>query len=280
MKRLLLVLLATLAHVNSARSAVFVFDFQDSTAVATQDPYYFDKYRLPNGSSADTTSRVYTTTAIWEDIEPFPAAPLLRASMSGRYYDGDPTAGSDWGLLDQNSEDFTERPELFTSYVLKYGVRPSALGSTVSALTDANGNLAPASYLEYRITSGEDIMFNEFSVAINNLVAIEATDVVWASADVDELNRVIQPTLIRDETGDKISLIFTWENLGLNQSADVSATIRIYGLKGSDYGEFTAAKIDGEIVPPPVPEASASILSMLGLAGLAMRRRRPANLKP
>jgi hypothetical protein len=275
MKYLIRSLFALCCLLCRTKAASFSFDFQGNNVVSRPHQYYVDRYLQPDGTSLDTTSRVYRSESTFAGNG---SSVRLTAEMSGHHYDSDPRAGSVWGLLDTSSTNFTETPDAFNSFVIKYGIRPNALGSTVSNLLDKNGNPANASYLQFSLFSDQDVVFDTLSLDIEDLSAIEPTNLVWAKIDIDDRARIVRPLILRDEETETISLRFDWDNLSLDDANSGPATVQIYGLKGSDYGTFRKATLSGVIPPPidptPVPEAGSSLLALVATVLAAGRRRR------
>jgi hypothetical protein len=77
--------------------------------------------------------------------------------------------------------------------------------------------------------------------------------------------------LITESESEGIDLSITWPSLTVTGE---ELEIRIYGLKGADYGNYTVGVISGTVLPPPVPEVSSSLLLFLASVGFICRRQR------
>jgi hypothetical protein len=257
---------------QNAQAAAFLFQFSPGSVTSAQDPYYAELYRQPDGSTLDTTSRVYYSTSTFDGNQPDSPTDSIQAAMSGRHYDGDPVRGSEWGILDPESIPFTERPD-FEGYVVKYGLRPQRAGSTNSTFLNSNGEYYPASYLEFSVDTADRVLFDKLSLTVSDLQAIESTNVVWAGTNVDNFTTVTLPTITRDVERETQTISFNLESVNLVGS---KLLFRVYGIKGSDYGNFTAGILRGTVETPPplVPEPNVSLFAASALFWGGTRRRR------
>jgi hypothetical protein len=255
MHRILLALACLCPKIILAGS--FIFEFSRSSVTPDEDPFYLAQY------GQASISKVYTTSAEYELSEN--NFTRVTATMFGRGFDGDPNQGDDWGILDTQDPRFTEAPSIFSGFILKYGMQPRSVGSRDSLFTRSDGTPVPASYIGFSLLAGTTVMFDEISIRMADMVAIQSTNVAWA--EIVGFDEVVVPAIEETEAGR--TLTFAFPNTTIT---NIATEVRIYGIKGADYGNFSLGAITGQI--DPVPEPGMGILTLLGGAGLALRRRR------
>ncbi len=255
------------------------FEFTSKDVVASADPYYFAKYFNPaTGTSRDTTSKIFSVATEFDLTGDGIAN--LSANMRGVGYDGDPLRGEDWGILDKRDVNFSEVPVVFdpaSRFYIKNGLAPNALGSTTSTFRASDGTVTnvEASSILFEMTSDVDILFKGLELRIEGTQGIESINGrSFAISSINDPGTFVVPTEFVDANG-KITLSYVWTDVQITPAMADSFKVNVYGLRGSDYGNFSAARIGLFIEPPvAVPEPSVSFFGLTALLGLVARRRR------
>lgn len=237
---------------------------------------------IPVNMEPDTYYNIGTGdgTATWDQISTIFQAPVttsddafsLKSSIYGRNYDSDPARPGTWGLLNrQTLTGFSQPP-----WLIKHGLAPEFVGSP-QYFSMINGEWKPvdASYVAFEIelapNSGtQEVMFDSVTLSIDGVYNTDGDVDIWASTNQNDFSNALKPKILA--TGD--SDIYTWD-FGPVNLAGKKLEVRVYGMLGLDQGTFGTTVMQGTFSPvTPVPEPTLPVLSIMGLLGCSIRRRR------
>lgn len=183
-------------------------------------------------------------------------------TVAGRQYGVDAAPGqARWGL--RTGQNLTPHPG--STFIVTNGFTPAAAGSKTTSAGTA------ASYISITVGNAQpNTMFKNLSIDFNGL-AFTRTTSAWAASSVGGFNQWVAATQTNEgASGRKLSVTlpdFTW-------AGGEPLEIRLYGLTGSDEGQFANIKITGEMLAPQIPEPATPLLSLALAASWLSRRRR------
>lgn len=271
---LIITLLAILAMFPLSRTEAATFsvsyDASSSSVTSEADPYYNQESGLDNHQ--------------WDGISTIFHAPVttsnsvnLFSSLSGRFYDSDPTRPGETGLLNRATLTGFTTP----AWLVKHGLPPSSVGSQKSG-TLVNGQVveAEASYLSFSVklaeaANGEKVQFEGANLTISGFYNMDSDQQIWAASNADNFSVPLIPTITRPDGAD--TDLYTFDFTGMTFVSD-NFEIRVYGVLGQDQGTFGTSIVSGTFVPlDPIPEPGSLLFLGISALGLLMRRKRAAN---
>ena len=186
----------------------------------------------------------------------------LNFTVSGRNYGVDPNpAQARWGI--RNGQSIVNPAA--SAFIVTNGFTPAAAGSKTTA-TGAN-----ASYVSIKVGNVlPNTLFQNLSIDFSGLNFTRTTN-AWAATSAGNFTSWAAASQTNEgANGRRLSVTlpaFTWEGTE-------PLEIRVYGITGTDEGQFANIRITAGITGPTVPEPAAAMSGMLVLAGMLLRRRR------
>ena len=188
--------------------------------------------------------------------------------ITGRSYAEDGAAVGRYGLLDGTSP-----KNLATSgFVLRGGLVPNAIGSTLSTFTGVRGvpGVTAASYLSFKMTAPAGTQFTQLTLDISGF-DFNLPSRIWAGTSVNNFGQATLAT--HSVKGGVTNFSFNFASLTPNSQ---EMELRVYGLAGADEAQLRDVTINGTVgnltaVPEP---GSAVLLVSATLAACLIRRRR------
>ena len=186
----------------------------------------------------------------------------LSFAVSGRNYGVDPNpAQTRWGI--RNGQSLANPAN--GAFIVTNGFTPAAAGSKT---TSTGGT---ASYVSIKVGNVlPNTLFQNLSIDFNGLSFTRTTN-AWAATNAGNFSNWVAATQTNEgANGRRLSMTlpsFTWEGTE-------PLEIRVYGITGTDEGQFASIRISAGITGPTVPEPAAATSALLAAAGLLLRRRR------
>ncbi len=191
----------------------------------------------------------------------------LSATLSARYYDSDPLRPGTNGLINRDlpwNRANPDTPE--PGWLIRFGLNPDQVGVFTHTYTEGGiSKTVPASYISFKITSPETVVYENVSLVIDEMMNVTPSN-AWAVASDENFQTVRLATETFDNEAGH-ALAWDWDKLTITSAG---LEIRIYGIQGADEGSFRFTTN----APPPLPEPSISCLLGLAALGLVNGRKR------